>query len=174
MLYSSNNLAGSTARFGATIDVEMNHVRFLGSLVLNLWDCGGQEAFLDSYLSSQRNTIFRDVGVLIYVFDVDSRDVDRDVGYYIQCLEACRKNSPEAEIFVLIHKMDLVKRNRARVFDQKKAFLDQYSGDTPIRMYGTSIWDESLYKVRSLLQIVYLCHGSQSLTHSLRTLNDRP
>lgn len=24
-----------------TVDVEHSHVRFLGNLVLNLWDCGG-------------------------------------------------------------------------------------------------------------------------------------
>jgi Ras-related GTP-binding protein A/B len=147
--FSANNLASATSRFGATIDVEMNHVRFLGSLVLNLWDCGGQETFLDSYLASQRNTIFRDVGVLIYVFDVETRDFERDISYYIECLDACRKNSPEADIFVLIHKMDLVtggKRERTRAFELKKRELDKYSGSTPIKMFGTSIWDETLYK----------------------------
>lgn len=151
-LFSSNNLASATSRFGATIDVEMNHVRFLGSLVLNLWDCGGQETFLDSYLASQRNTIFRDVGVLIYVFDVETRDFERDIGYYVECLDACRKNSPEADIFVLIHKMDLVsggKREKTRAFELKKRELDKYSGSTPIKMFGTSIWDETLYKATS-------------------------
>ena len=27
--------------FTFTVDVEHSHVRFLGNLVLNLWDCGG-------------------------------------------------------------------------------------------------------------------------------------
>ena len=44
-------------------------MRFLGDLILNLWDCGGQDAFMDTYLSTQRSTIFAGVGVLIYVFD---------------------------------------------------------------------------------------------------------
>jgi Ras-related GTP-binding protein A/B len=26
---------------GATIDVDLSHVKFLGNLTLNLWDCGG-------------------------------------------------------------------------------------------------------------------------------------
>ena len=34
-------------------DVEHSHVRFLGNLVLNLWDCGGQEAYMESYFESQ-------------------------------------------------------------------------------------------------------------------------
>ena len=129
----------------------MNHVRFFGSLTLNLWDCGGQETFMDSYLASQRNTIFRDVGILIYVFDIETRDFERDIGYYIECLDACKRNSPYAGIFVLIHKMDLVyggKKEKDRAFNLKKKELDKYSGNTLIRMFGTSIWDESLYKVR--------------------------
>ena len=37
----ANYIARDTRRLGATIDVEYSHVRFLGHLVLNLWDCGG-------------------------------------------------------------------------------------------------------------------------------------
>ena len=38
----ANYIARDTMRLGATIDVEHSHVKFLGNLVLNLWDCGGQ------------------------------------------------------------------------------------------------------------------------------------
>ena len=34
-------LAHDTARLGPTMNVEHAHFRFLNSLVLNLWDCGG-------------------------------------------------------------------------------------------------------------------------------------
>ena len=59
----ANYIARDTRRLGATIDVELSHVRFLGNLVLNLWDCGGQEAFMESYFVSQRDNIFRNVEV---------------------------------------------------------------------------------------------------------------
>ena len=75
----SNYVAKDTRRLGATIDVEHSHVRFLGNLVLNLWDCGGPEAFMENYLQSQRDHIFKNVEVLIYVFDVESREFDRDM-----------------------------------------------------------------------------------------------
>ncbi|KAL0624529.1 Ras-related GTP-binding protein A [Plecturocebus cupreus] len=42
----ANYIAHDTPRLGATIDVEHSHVRFLGNLVLNLWDCGEREADL--------------------------------------------------------------------------------------------------------------------------------
>lgn len=50
----ANYLARDTMRLCATIDVEHSHVRFLGNLVLNLWDCGGQTNFMDSYFNSQK------------------------------------------------------------------------------------------------------------------------
>lgn len=73
------------------VDVEHSHVRFLGNLVLNLWDCGGQESFMEQYFASQKDNIFRNVEVLIYVFDVESRELDNDVHYYQSCLEAIIK-----------------------------------------------------------------------------------
>lgn len=42
----SNYVAKDVRRLGATIDVEHSTVKFLGSLILNLWDCGGYESQL--------------------------------------------------------------------------------------------------------------------------------
>lgn len=43
---------------------------------------------MQQYFASQRDNIFRNVEVLIYVFDVESRELERDVHYYQSCLEA--------------------------------------------------------------------------------------
>ena len=67
-----------------------------------------QEAFMENYFASQRDNIFRNVEVLIYVFDVESRELEKDIHYYQSCLEALLQNSPDAKIFCLVHKMDLV------------------------------------------------------------------
>ena len=37
----SNFVAKDVRRLGATIDVEHAQFKFLGNLILNLWDCGG-------------------------------------------------------------------------------------------------------------------------------------
>lgn len=148
---SSNNPASLTARLGATIDVEQNHVRFLGDLILNLWDCGGQDAFMDSYLSTQQLTIFSHVGVMIYVFDVESRDMSKDLVYYRDCLDGLRQHSPNAAVFLLVHKMDLVREPKGLTLDKKKKELYDASGDVEgITVFGTSIYDESLYKVKRI------------------------
>ncbi len=63
---------------------------------------------MESFIGAQRETIFRNVEVLIYVFDVESREIDKDLHYYQSILDAILQNSKDAKIFCLIHKMDLV------------------------------------------------------------------
>ncbi|KAF8637346.1 hypothetical protein AX17_002846 [Amanita inopinata Kibby_2008] len=148
-LIFSNHPASLTTRLGATIDVEQNHVRFLGDLILNLWDCGGQDAFMDSYLTTQRSTIFQQVGVLIYVFDVETQEMTKDLEYYRDCLEGLTQFSPNTAIFLLVHKMDLARDPKCTTFEKKKKLLEEASGDVQVSVFGTSIYDESLYKAWS-------------------------
>jgi len=159
----ANYIARDTMRLGATIDVEHSHVRFLGNLVLNLWDCGGQDAFMENYFSSQRDHIFRNVEVLIYIFDVESRELQKDLTYYRSCVEAIQQNSKEAKIFCLIHKMDLIpEEQRDQIFKARESELVQLSTPTKVICFRTSIWDETLYKAWS--SIVY------SLIPNIKTL----
>ncbi|ORX83596.1 hypothetical protein BCR32DRAFT_231091 [Anaeromyces robustus] len=164
----ANYIARDTRRLGATIDVEHSHVRFLGNLVLNLWDCGGQEAFMENYIASQRNHIFRDVEVMIYVFDVESREFDKDMHYYQSCLESILQNSKDAKIFCLIHKMDLVQEEqRELIFKEREIELKQRSLPLEITCFKTSIWDETLYMAWS--SIIYsLIPNVQMLESSLQ------
>ncbi|CAG8460294.1 5943_t:CDS:2 [Cetraspora pellucida] len=142
-----NYVARDTRRL---VDVENSRVRFLGNLVLNLWDCGGQETFMENYFATQREHIFRNVEVLIYVFDVESREIERDMHYYQDCLEAILANSKDAKIFCLIHKMDLVQEElRNRIFTERLNELKTRSEPLKITAFATSIWDETLYKAWS-------------------------
>ncbi|KAK4246710.1 Gtr1/RagA G protein conserved region-domain-containing protein [Corynascus novoguineensis] len=120
----SNYLARDTRRLGATIDIDLSHVKFLGNLTLNLWDCGGQEAFMENYLSQQRAHVFSNVGVLIYVFDIESRDIERDLATYVNIISALVQYSRDAKVFVLIHKMDLIQPlMREEVFEHRAALV---------------------------------------------------
>jgi len=67
---------------------------------------------MENYFASQRDHIFRNVEVLIYVFDVESRELEKDMHYYQSCLEAILQNSKEAKIFCLLHKMDLIQEDQ--------------------------------------------------------------
>jgi len=163
LLFFANYIARDTMRLGATIDVEHSHVRFRGNLVLNLWDCGGQETFMENYFSSQRDHIFRNVEVLIYIFDIESREVKKDLQYYRSCVEAIQQNSKDAKIFCLIHKMDLIpEEQREQVFRTREKELLEISSPMNLTCFRTSIWDETLYKAWSC--IVY------SLIPNIKTL----
>lgn len=131
--------------------------------MLNLWDCGGQEAFMENYFASQRDNIFRNVEVLIYVFDVESRELDKDMHYYQSCLEAILQNSPEAKIFCLVHKMDLVQEDqRDVIFREREEDLKRLSLPLECTCFRTSIWDETLYRYAFVIVCPFRFIRSQS------------
>lgn len=127
---------------------------------------------MENYLSQQRVHVFSNVGVLIYVFDIESRDVDRDLATYVSILSALLQFSAQARIYILIHKMDLVvPAHREAVYDERVRIVRQktveyansigFSGvefpsddaaasappsPLDITPFATSIWDQSLYK----------------------------
>lgn len=97
------------------------------------------------------------MGVLIYVFDVESSDFtdgargnsDRDLQTYGSIISALDEYSPNARIFTLVHKMDLVANEyRNEVIRSKTAAITARSGRfaRTIGTYATSIWDETLYR----------------------------
>lgn len=110
---------------------------------------------MEQYFASQKDNIFKNVEVLIYVFDVESRELDKDMHYYQSCLEAILQNSPEAKIFCLVHKMDLVaEEQRDVIFKEREEDLKRLSKPLDCTCYRTSIWDETLYRAWS--NIVYM------------------
>lgn len=74
---------------------------------------------MENYFVSQRDNIFRNVEVLIYVFDVESRELEKDMNYYQSCLEAILQYSPDAKIFCLVHKMDLIQADQQETVSMK-------------------------------------------------------
>ena len=105
---------------------------------------------MDSYLTTQRSTIFQHVAVMIYVFDIETREALKDLDYYRDCVDGLKKYSPEAKVFLLVHKMDLVRENPEGVLAKKRAQLEQESAELAVIVFGTSIYNESLYRVRHL------------------------
>jgi len=122
-------------------------------------------AFMDSHLTNQSSTIFRSVHSLIYIFDVESPDLHgSDTHYFLRCLSALRDQNPttspnesgEVEgptVSVLLHKMDLVPESaQAAKLEEFETEVRRKAGEAgwkgPLHFYGTSIWNETLYKVR--------------------------
>jgi Ras-related GTP-binding protein A/B len=53
---------------------------------------------MENYFASQRPHIFRNVAVLIYVFDVESRELEKDFHYYQSCLNSIAEHSKDAKV----------------------------------------------------------------------------
>jgi Ras-related GTP-binding protein A/B len=102
---------------------------------------------MENYLAQQRQHVFSNVGVLIYVFDIESRDFDRDILTYRSITTALDQFSPGARVYVLIHKMDLVvPTQREALYNDRVALIRSKSDAFDPTAYATSIWDQSLYK----------------------------
>lgn len=102
---------------------------------------------METYLASQRENIFSDVAVLVYVFDIESRDVERDLDTYGSIITALQEFSPQAFVFCLIHKLDLIQaEHRQRICEERSSLIRSRSGSFAIDTFGSSIWDQSLYK----------------------------
>ncbi|CAN3357044.1 GTP-binding protein Gtr1p [Diutina catenulata] len=169
----SNYSAFDTRRLGATIDVEHSHLRFLGNMTLNLWDCGGQDVFQENYFTTQKDHIFKMVQVLIHVFDVESKSINKDIDTFVKSLTLLQKYSPDAKIFVLLHKMDLVQIDkREELFDMMMDKLQKISDPYNFQLMGfpTSIWDESLYKAWSQI-VCSLIPNMSTYNQSLQKFN---
>ena len=91
--------------------------------------------------------------LLIYVFDIASECPEKDFDHFIGVLEAIEENSPDARIFVLVHKMDLVaKEEQEMILEDRKRLIEEsctQCGVDNFHCFGTSIWDETLYKAWS-------------------------
>ena len=113
-----------------------------------------------------RDHIFRSVELLIYVFDIESEEEGNDFSQYVDVVEALEQHSPDARVYVLVHKMDLVKDEaRESIFmDKRASILSQTGGQLRISFFRTSIWDETLYRAWS--HIVYSLVPNTALLES--------
>lgn len=131
-----------------------------------------QDGFVENYLNNQRSHVFGSVAVLIFVFDIESREFLADVANYQNIILALEEFSPTAKVFCLIHKMDLVQtRVRVELFEQRSGLIRESSarfGET-VEFYATSIWDQSLYKAWTQI-IYYLIPNANKIEEMLQKL----
>ena len=103
---------------------------------------------MEQFFKSQRDHIFRNVEVLIHVFDVTSKDFKgHDLDQFENCLDALTELSPKTKIFCLLHKMDLLlETQKTEVFESmRNEILTKVNGRFEVECFKTSIWDETLY-----------------------------
>lgn len=130
-----------------------------------------QDSFVESYLTNQRSHVFSSVAVLIFVFDVSSKEIASDMLSFASTIRALQEFSPQSKIFVLIHKMDLIRPDqKSTIYQQRmkeirstcqdEGFLGQQVDFCP-----SSIWDQSLY--RAWTQVIYFLVPNATVIESM-------
>lgn len=140
-----NYLPRDTLRLGITISMDESRVHILRNLFLNLLDGGGQQKYVLKYLTKQQEYVFRNVAVMLFVFDICSfseqePDGTKVVGsqsagnwtkndmlqYFRNSMSLICQHSPHAKVFVLLHKIDLIHESlRQKIFQERKADILQ-------------------------------------------------
>lgn len=126
-----------------------------------------------SYFESQKSQIFKNVEILIFVFDCETLNsntqnntqFNNNYDVFINCLNSIKQYSDNAHIFVLLHKMDLIHNDKQNFIKQQNDILHKIYNDifnnnnkdnnnkqqslNDLTIYSTSIWDETLYRAWS-------------------------
>lgn len=176
-----NTLPDLTYRLSSTHSYERENFRFFGgpnsnAPTLSLWDCASQRGFVESYLSEDgQATVFAHASTMIYVFEVtklvNGRPPEMSMDYFSRCLEALDRQSPGAPVFVLIQKMDLVQPAQKQAdFDAWITGVKAAAGDRPLTVYGTSIYEDTLYRAWSAI-IRILVPNVSDLSRNLSILS---
>eukprot|EP01147_Barroeca_monosierra_P010112 gene10112-2278_t len=166
----ADNVPNNCRNLTLTVSAESVQVKFMGDLYLNLWDCGGQNRYMDDYFNSQKSQIFSDVAVLIYVFDIRSEGHSQALDWFSNCITALNEYSPSAKVFCLLHKMDLVSNfERSATFESKRQELQRTAHLKQITCFPTTIWDETLYTAWSEI-CTSLLPGLRTYQKNLNTL----
>jgi len=152
--------------YNATLNYERSTKRTL-DLPYQIFDLGGQENFLTSFIGDQAEFIFSDVVCFVWVVDVSNFErVSNSKYYWDQALKKLAEYSPKAEVFCLFHKMDLIRQPmRADLIESMVDYFDTpniFQGKTHI--HGTSIYDESLFvSLGQIMQTILLKNSKTAL-----------
>lgn len=158
------------ADYAATINYTRSSKSLVGT-AFQIFDCGGQESFINTFIGDQAEFIFSDVRILVWVVDVSNFDqVSTSKFYFDHALAKLNEHSPGAEVFCLCHKLDLVLPDmREELLMTMKQFFVPLDA-IEVHYAGTSIFDHSVFKTfGEILQSLISKSGkAQSVSEALQ------
>ena len=138
-------VASEVRDIGTTYWVHVSQFKLMGHNV-NVWDCGGQRSMIMRYLDDKKQWMFSGVSLMVYVFDCVQPVQPDQVTVFHLMVRALEKFSPSTKVVVLYHKTDLLDEH---VREQRIGLFQNWMRDIvepkDIDVYGTSIWDHTLY-----------------------------
>ncbi|MFQ6123333.1 MAG: ADP-ribosylation factor-like protein [Candidatus Heimdallarchaeota archaeon] len=133
------------ARYDATLEYIRKNIEVNGEK-LTIFDVGGQRAFLDRFTGELAEFIFSEASALIFVVDLTKlEELSRAKFYFDKCLKNLEQFSPTAQVFLFLHKKDLITDElEFYEYSIKPALLSDVS--VPVNVHFTSVYDNSIYE----------------------------
>ena len=146
----------STSQNPATVRINRKLFNLAGSSI-NLFDVGGQSAYLNEVFQQYQERTFSDVKAVIFVVDVsDAANVMRSKYYFDLTVENVKQISRTARIYVFAHKMDVVPVNKRQAVLQSIKDIFEIDSMENAEIHGTSIFEDTLWDaMQKILALVY-------------------
>jgi len=122
------------------LEYSLEPTRGQDSILLNLsedigvFDLGGQEN--QRWFETEENTIFFDTKIILIVVDI-STSIEKIINFTRKVIEIREELTPLSNIFVLMHKIDLV--NQEKIIDISKIIYNTIKDVRLIKIYFTSV-----------------------------------
>ncbi len=148
----------------------INYTRSMKTIIrspFEIFDCGGQKSFISVFIGEQAELIFNNVAILVWVVDLSDFDqVSTSKFYFKNAVNKLKKYSPNAIIYCLFHKMDLVlPGTRAQIIETLVEFFTPPE-QMEIHYRGTSIYEKTIYKVTAEIVQAMIIQSSEAKTIS--------
>ncbi|MHA2346336.1 MAG: ADP-ribosylation factor-like protein, partial [Candidatus Hodarchaeales archaeon] len=144
-------------RYSATINYQRKMIHLCG-LEISIFDLGGQTRFLDKFTGELSQFVFSSVDSFIFIIEPLQSAYFSRAKYYLELsLEKLKLFSPQAKIFLFLHKTDLIPAQNLNIISQnlKKYLTSEITYQ--IRYYNTSVFSESAFEaVGSVISEVLL------------------
>ena len=135
----------TTSEIQATVGIRRKLLEF-SNLSLNVYDVGGQITYLEEAFIELRENIFSHIKTLFFVVDAPKyHDFEVAKNYFNRAIKNLSEYSPNAKLFVLAHKSDLIPeadRSKALEVISELFELDLYPN---VEIHSTSIFEPTLY-----------------------------
>ncbi|MFX0115972.1 MAG: ADP-ribosylation factor-like protein [Candidatus Hodarchaeota archaeon] len=140
---------GKTPRLGERYDATIHYQRtrkVIAGTELVIFDLGGQTRFLDRFTGDLSEFVFSETNVFIFVIEpLKVADFSRAKYYLELSLEKLQRFSPNAQVYVFLHKIDLLPGS---LVEKASANIKNYlmSGFArEYKLYETSVFSESIF-----------------------------
>ena len=141
-LYFQNSKLDEITGLSATLNYE-RLTTTINNAPITILDLGGQRVFIKRFLSGFSPFVFSSVRGLIFLIDTSIKSTrNNSIQYFAECLKKLEQFSPKSEIFVFLHKTDLIK-NSPNFNTILQLLMEQFQVESKrkVRFFFTTIYE---------------------------------